>query len=97
MGARVTACAAGRDALNIAATRALSCVLTPTRLADMSAIALIDALQRAAPGLKVIVIVDNPAVSEAVEVMQLGAHAVVDSRKLSTGLYYHVAPLLRTA
>jgi DNA-binding NtrC family response regulator len=90
-------CAGGKEAVTIAASRPLSCVLTPLQLADMSATKLIDALQQAAPGLKVIVIADNPAVSEAVAVMQAGAHAVVDSRRLSTGLYHHVAPLLRGA
>ena len=95
MGAQVTHCALGSEALDIAASRSLACVLSPARLADMSAITLIDSLQHAAPGLKVIVIVENPEVSEAVEVMQSGAHAVVDSRRLGTGLYAHVAPLLR--
>jgi DNA-binding NtrC family response regulator len=95
MGAQVTHCTQGREALVIAASRALSCVLSPVQLTDMNATSLIDAMAHAAPGLKVIVIVDNPAVSEAVGVMQIGAHAVVDSRRLSTGLYYHVAPLLR--
>jgi DNA-binding NtrC family response regulator len=90
-------CAGGREALTIAASGPLSCVLTPLLLADMSATTLIDALQQAAPGLKVIVIVENPAVSEAVAVMQAGAHAVVDSRRLSMGLYHHVAPLLHGA
>lgn len=97
MGAHVTHCALGREALNIAASRSLSCVLSPARLADMSATTLINSMHQAAPGLKVIVIVDNPAVSEVVEAMQFGAHAVVDSRRLSTGLYYHIAPLLRGA
>lgn len=95
MGAQVTHCTLGREALGIAASRSLSCVLAPAQLADMSATTLIDSLHQTAPGLKVIVIVDNPAVSEAVEAMQFGAHAVVDSRRLSTGLYAHVAPLLR--
>jgi len=95
MGAQVTHCALGSEALDIAASRSLSCVLAPTQLADMSATTLIDSLQHAAPGLKVIVIVDNPAVSEAVEAMQFGAHAVVDSRRLSSGLYHYIAPLLR--
>jgi DNA-binding NtrC family response regulator len=95
MGAQVTHCALGREALGIAASRSLSCVLAPVHMADMSATTLIDSLQQTAPGLKVIVIVDNPAISEAVEVMQFGAHAVVDSRRLSTGLYAHLAPLLR--
>ncbi len=90
-------CAGGREAVTIAASRPLTCVLTPLQLADMSATTLIEALHNAAPGLKVIVIVDNPVVSEAVAVMQAGAHAVVDSRRLSTGLYHQVAPLLRGA
>jgi DNA-binding NtrC family response regulator len=63
----------------------------------MSATAMIVALHRVAPGLAVIVIVDDPAVSEAVAVMQAGAHAVVDSRMLSTGLFHNVASLLRAA
>lgn len=95
LGAQVTRCALGREAVGIAAARPLACVLAPARLADMSATTLIDSLRHTAPGLKVIVIVDNPAVSEAVEAMQFGAHAVIDSRRLGTGLYAHVAPLLR--
>jgi hypothetical protein len=40
------------------------------------------------------VIVDSPGISEAVEVMRRGAHAVIDSRKLGSGLLHHVAPLV---
>jgi DNA-binding NtrC family response regulator len=87
-------CVTGHEAIGIARAMALSCVITPLQLPDMSAATLIESLHDAARGLAVIVIVDNPAVSEAVTVMRCGAHAVVDSRILSTGLFHHLAPLL---
>jgi DNA-binding NtrC family response regulator len=64
-------------------------------LPDMGARTLIESLRQVAPGLAVILIADNPAVSEAVTAMKTGAHAVIDSRLLSTGLLLHIAPLLR--
>ena len=73
----------------------LSCAIVPLQMPDMDASALIGAVHELAPGLAVFVVVDNPAVSEAVLVMRSGAHAVIDSRILSTGLMVHVAPLLR--
>jgi DNA-binding NtrC family response regulator len=87
-------CVSGHEAIRIARAMALSCVITPLHLPDMSAATLIESLHDAARGLAVIVIVDNPAVSEAVTVMRCGAHAVVDSRILSTGLFHHLVPLL---
>lgn len=88
-------CRYGCEAIEAARARPVSCVIAPLKMPDMSANALIEALREVAPGLPVIVIVDNPAVSEAVTVMRGGAHAVVDSRILSTGLLVHLAPLLR--
>jgi DNA-binding NtrC family response regulator len=88
-------CSGGREAIEIASERALSCVIAPLVMPDMAAKALIEALREVAPGLAVIVIADNPAVSEAVSVMRGGAHAVVDSRILTTGLLLQLAPLLR--
>jgi len=97
MKARVDRCATGSAAVERVRERSYRCVITPLQLPDMDAYALIGALREIAPGLKAIVILDTPGVSEAVAVMHAGAHAVVDSRLLSTGLYHNVAPLLRDA
>lgn len=94
LSAPVIRCASGREAIAIARIRPLACVVASLLLADMSATALIPALRQVAPGLAVIVILDNPEVNEAVAVMQAGAHAVVDSQVLSTGLFHHLTPLL---
>lgn len=91
----LTHCTSGQEAIDIARGGPLSCIIAPLELPDMSASTLIESLRAVAPGLAVIVIVDNPAVSEAVTVMRCGAHAVVDSRVLSTGLFHHLVPLLR--
>jgi DNA-binding NtrC family response regulator len=88
-------CADGRAAIAAARDGPLSCAIVPLQMPDMGASALIDTLHEVAPGLAVFVVVDNPAVSEAVTVMRSGAHAVIDSRILSTGLLLHLAPLLR--
>ena len=88
-------CASGSEIIAQAQAGPLSCVIAAVRLPDMSASALIDALAKAAPGLAVIVVADNLAVSDAVSVMHSGAHAVIDSRTLSTGLLHHLTPLLR--
>jgi FixJ family two-component response regulator len=87
-------CAGGREAIAIARDGALSCVITPLRLPDTGAAKLIRSLHRVAPGLAVIVIVDSPGISVAVEVMRRGAHAVIDSRKLGSGLLHQVVPLV---
>lgn len=88
-------CADGHAAIAAARSGPLTCAVVPLQLPDMGATALIGALHEAAAGLAVFVVVDNPAVSEAVAVMRSGAHAVIDSRILSTGLMVHLAPLLR--
>ncbi len=88
-------CADGRAAIEAARAGPLICAIAPLAMADMGASELIGALHEVAPGLAVFVMVDNPAVSEAVTVMRSGAHAVIDSRILSTGLLVHLAPLLR--
>ena len=93
--APVRECADGADAVALARRAPLACAIVPLAMPDMAASALIGALHAAAPGLAVFVVVDNPAVSEAVDVMRSGAHAVIDSRILSAGLMVHVAPLLR--
>ena len=97
LSAPVIRCASGREAIAIARIRPLACVVASLLIADMSATALIPALRNVAPGLAVIVILDNPEVNEAVAVMQAGAHAVVDSQVLSTGLFHHIVPLLERA
>ena len=79
----------------MARERPLACVLAPLDMPDMPARELIERLHEIAPGLPVIVIVDNPAVSEAVTVMRSGAHAVVDGRVLGRGLLPHLASILR--
>ena len=88
-------CGSGHEAVAIARSRARSCVIAPLTMPDMGAKGLIEALHAVAPGLAVVVIADNPAVSEAVTVMRCGAHAVVDSKKLSAELLLHLAPLMR--
>lgn len=94
LSAPMIRCGSGREAIAIARVRPLACVVASLLLADMSATALIPAMRQVAPGLAVIVILDNPQVNEAVAVMQAGAHAVVDSQVLSTGLFHHIAPLI---
>ncbi len=93
--APVRECADGGAAIAAARDGPLSCAIVPLQMPDMGASALIGTLHAAAPGLAVFVVVDNPAISEAVTVMRSGAHAVIDSRILSTGLMVHLAPLLR--
>jgi len=88
-------CADGHAAIAAARSDPLSCAVVPLQMPDMGASALIGAMREAAPGLAVVVVVDNPVVSDAVLVMRSGAHAVIDSRILSTGLMVHLAPLLR--
>ena len=94
--APVRECADGRGAIAAAQAVPLCCAIVPLQMADMGASALIRSLHAAAPGLAVLVVVDSPAVSEAVAVMRSGAHAVIDSRILSTGLMVHLAPFLRS-
>lgn len=93
--APVRECADGRGAIAAARSVPLCCAIVPLHMPDMVASALIGLLHAAAAGLAVLVVVDSPAISEAVAVMRSGAHAVIDSRILSTGLMVHLAPLLR--
>jgi DNA-binding NtrC family response regulator len=95
LGSPVYYCANGREAVAIARYGALSCVIIPLVLLDTPAATLIGRVHRVAPGLAIIVIADSPGISETVEVMRRGAHAVIDSRSLSSGLLHHVAPLVR--
>jgi len=90
-------CASASEALAVAREVPLACAIAPLELPDMAAQTLIESLRQAAPGLAVILIAENPAVPEAVTAMKSGAHAVIDSRLLSTGLLVHIAPLLRSA
>lgn len=92
--ARVHDCQSGGEALAVARSRALACIIAPLEMPDMPARELIERLAEVAPGLAVIVIVDDPAVSEAVSVMRSGAHAVVDGRILARGLLPHLTALL---
>jgi DNA-binding NtrC family response regulator len=89
-------CTSGAEAIEfVRGDRALICVIAPLLMSDMGAHTLIESLQPIAPGLAVIVIVDSPAISEAVHVMRGGAHAVVERQVLSTSLVVHLAPLIR--
>jgi len=87
------ACAPGADTL-AAARRDPACLITPCGRAADGAEALIEAVHRVAPGLAVIVVIDNPDVAATVAAMRLGAHAVIDGRALATGLLHQVTPLL---
>ena len=88
-------CKTGAEALAVARMQPLACIIAPLQMPDMTARTLIETLRTAAPGLALIVIVDNPAVSEAVTVMRCGAHAVIDGGNLNSGLLQQLAPLLR--
>jgi two-component system response regulator FixJ len=88
MPAPLRRCASARTAIDCATTQPLSCVVTTLTLPDMSAKAMISALRRVAPGVAIIVLVDNPVVGEAAGVMKAGAHAVIDSRLIGTGLFH---------
>jgi two-component system, OmpR family, response regulator len=92
---RLHHCESGGEALAVARARPLACVIAPLDMPDMPAHELIERLHEVSPGLAVIVIVDNPAVSEAVAVMRSGAHAVVDGSILGGGLLPHLSALLR--
>jgi DNA-binding NtrC family response regulator len=92
---RLHHCESGGEALAVARARALACVIAPLEMPDMPAHELIERLHEVSPGLAVIVIVDDPAVSEAVAVMRSGAHAVVDGKVLAGALLPHLSALLR--
>lgn len=92
----VLECRDGASAIAAARRKALSCAIAPRDMPDMAASMLIAELHAAAPGLAVLVVVEGPAISDTVALMRSGAHAVIDSRILSTGLMVHLAPLLRS-
>lgn len=94
MRAATETCASGEAALALAADD-FCCVITPATLSDMSAITLIQSMQRAVPGMPVVVVVEEADVADAVRVMQAGAHAVIESLSLGSGLLQYVAPLTR--
>lgn len=95
MRAPIETCSSGEAAVELAADDSVCCVITPATLSDMSAIALIKSMQRAVPGMPVVVVVEETDVADAVRVMQAGAHAVIESRSLGSGLLQYVAPLTR--
>jgi DNA-binding NtrC family response regulator len=95
MHAATETCSSGAAALELAADDSFCCVITPATLSDMSAITLIQSMQRAVPGMPVVVVVEETDVADAVRVMQAGAHAVIESLSLGSGLLQYVAPLTR--
>ena len=95
MNAQTEVCASGNAALELATDDRFCCVITPAVLPDMTAITLIKSMQRAAPGMPVVVVVEETDVADAVRVMQAGAHAVIESLSLGSGLLQYVAPLTR--
>jgi len=95
MRAAIETCSSGEAALELAADDSFCCVITPATLSDMSATALIQAMQQAVPGMPVVVVVEETDVADAVRVMQAGAHAVIEGLSLGSGLLQYVAPLTR--
>jgi DNA-binding NtrC family response regulator len=95
MNAQTEVCASGSAALELATDDTFCCVIAPAELPDMTAIALIKSMQQAAPGMPVVVVVEETDLADAVRVMQAGAHAVIESLSLGSGLLQYVAPLTR--
>jgi DNA-binding NtrC family response regulator len=95
---RVTweACAPGAGTLE-AVRRDAACLITPFGNSKDGARSLIEAVHRVAPGLAVIVVLDNPDVAATVAAMRSGAHAVIEGGALATGLLHQVAPLLQSS
>jgi two-component system response regulator FixJ len=92
MHAPVQRCASGQAAVEIARAQPLACVIATLHMQDMNAQTLVAALRRAAPGLAIVILVDKPAAAEAGAIMRAGAHAVIDSRVLGTGLLQMLLP-----
>lgn len=88
-------CTSGSAALELAADERIVCVIVPPMLPDMSAPALIKSMHEAVPGMPVVVVFEHSDIAETVRVMQAGAHAVIESLSLSSGLTQYVAPLTR--
>jgi DNA-binding NtrC family response regulator len=74
-----------------------ACLITPGGNGADWAGTLIEAVHEVAPGLAVIVVIDNPDVAATVAAMRVGAHAVIDGRALATGLLHQVTPLLQSS
>jgi DNA-binding NtrC family response regulator len=90
------ACAPGKDTLE-AVRREAACLIAPCGKGQDSADTLIKAVHQIAPGLPVIVVLDNPDVADTVAAMRVGAHAVIEGSALATGLLHQVSPLLQSA
>lgn len=91
------ACAPGIDTLE-AVRREAACLIAPFgKGRDGGPRSLIEAVHQVAPGLAVIVVLDNPDVADTVAAMRLGAHAVIEGGALATGLLHQVSPLLQSA
>jgi DNA-binding NtrC family response regulator len=90
------ACAPGSDTLE-AVRRDAACLIAPFGKGEDGPRSLIEAVHQVAPGLAVIVVLDNPDVADTVEAMRLGAHAVIEGSALATGLLHQVSPLLQSA
>lgn len=95
INAQTEVCASGSAALELATDDRFCCVIAPAVLPDMTAITLIKSMQQAAPGMPVVIVVEETDVADAVRVMQAGAHAVIESLSLGSGLLQYVAPLTR--
>ena len=78
-----------------AVRREAACLIAPFAPNDDGARALIETVHRIAPGLAVIVVIDDPDVAATVAAMRLGAHAVIEGKALAAGLLHQVAPLLQ--
>ena len=73
-------------ALEAAQTRELAGVVLLLRRGAPSALSLFEAIRRARPALPVVVMSYQPTVTEAVKLMQLGAHAYVPVALDATGI-----------
>ena len=91
----VVRCPTAAEALARAQRDHSRCAIVPTALTDMSAVDLLSRGRESAPELAIVVVIDHPDVASAVQVMKSGAHAVIDSHALGSGLQQHVAPLVR--
>ena len=89
------ACAPGADTLE-AVRHEAACLIAPCGKGKESPQSLIEAVHQIAPGLAVIVVIDNPDVADTVAAMRGGAHAVIEGSALATGLLHQVSPLLQS-
>ncbi|MCC7463645.1 MAG: hypothetical protein IT480_14425 [Gammaproteobacteria bacterium] len=90
------ACGPGNDTLN-AVRREAACLIAHCGQGKEIPVSLINAVHQIAPGLAVIVVIDNPDVADTVAAMRGGAHAVIEGGALATGLLHQVSPLLQSA